>query len=135
MANERAFEVDALATDAPFEPRPPRWLRPARDWVRRLPGGSLIWKIAVAVIGLLIVALGVLLIPLPGPGWAIVFLGLAAWATEFRWAQRLLRRAQRIVRRWTEWARQQSLFVRLIMGVAGLALLAGFAYLGFRFLR
>jgi uncharacterized protein (TIGR02611 family) len=100
-----------------------------------LPGGSLIWKILVAVVGLLIVALGMLLIPLPGPGWAVVFLGLAAWATEFHWAQRLLRRAQRLVRTWTNWARRQSLFVQASLGLAGLAVLAGLAYLGFRFLR
>ena len=27
----------------------------------------------------------------PGPGWLVVFFGLAIWASEFEWAQRLLR--------------------------------------------
>ncbi len=32
---------------------------------------------------------GVRLVPLPGPGWLIVFLGLAILGTEFAWARRL----------------------------------------------
>jgi uncharacterized protein (TIGR02611 family) len=132
MSGEGAPEVKRAHH---FEPHPPRWLRPSRNWVRRLPGGRLIWKIGIALVGLVIVALGLLLIPLPGPGWAIVLLGLAAWATEFGWAQRLLRRARLVLRRWTAWARRQSVFVRLLLGLAGLAFLAAMAYLGIRFLR
>ena len=33
---------------------------------------------------------GSILVPLPGPGWLIVFAGLAILATEYVWAQRLL---------------------------------------------
>jgi uncharacterized protein (TIGR02611 family) len=118
-----------------FEPRPPKWLRPLRDRVRGVPGGPLIWKIAIGLTGLLIVALGALLIPLPGPGWAVVFLGLAAWATEFAWAHRLLGRARRILSEWTAHARRQSLVVRLLLGLAGLVFLVAGAYVGFRLLR
>jgi uncharacterized protein (TIGR02611 family) len=132
MSGERSPKVEPARH---FEPRPPRWLRPSRDRVRRLPGGPLIWRIGIALVGLMIVALGLLLVPLPGPGWAIVLLGLAAWATEFHWAQRLLGHVRRILRGWTEWAKRQSLFVRLLLGLAGLAFLAAMAYLGFRFLR
>jgi uncharacterized protein (TIGR02611 family) len=120
---------------ADFEPRPPRWLRPLRDRVRRMPAGPLIWKLAVGLVGAIIIVVGLLLIPLPGPGWAVVFLGLATWSTEFHWAQRLLGRARRIFHRWTEWAKRQNLFVRLLLGLVGLAFLAGMAYLGFRYLR
>jgi uncharacterized protein (TIGR02611 family) len=127
-------EVGTKPAEVVFEPSPPRWLRPLRDRVRRLPGGVLIWKIGIALIGGLVVLGGVVLIPLPGPGWGIVFLGLAVWATEFHWAQRLLQHARRFVRRWTDWAREQPLIVRLFLGIAGLALLAGLAYLGWRFL-
>jgi uncharacterized protein (TIGR02611 family) len=132
MSGERAPEVKRAKH---VEPRPPRWLRPSRDWVRRRPAGPLIWKIAIALVGLVIVALGLLLVPLPGPGWAIVLLGLAAWATEFHWAQRLLGHVRRILHRWTDWAKRQSLFVRILLGLAGLAFLAAMAYLGFRYLR
>lgn len=115
--------------------RPPKWLRPTRDRVRRLPAGELIWKIVVAVVGGAVVLGGLLLIPLPGPGWVIVFFGLAVWATEFVWAQRLLRWARQILKDWTDWVKRQPLFVRLLLGLVALAVLVGIAYLGWHFLR
>jgi uncharacterized protein (TIGR02611 family) len=118
----------------PFQASPPRWLRPARDWVRRLPAGAIVWKAFIAVVGAAIVVVGLLLIPLPGPGWVIVFAGLAVWATEFAWAQRLLRFVRGLLRDWTAWAKRQPSFVRALLGLAGLLLLAGLAYLGWRFL-
>ncbi|MFL6160620.1 MAG: TIGR02611 family protein [Jatrophihabitantaceae bacterium] len=134
----RTDEVDVaeeVASDAETGPAPPHWLRPARNWVSRRPAGLLIWRIGIAVLGGAIVAGGLLLIPLPGPGWAIVFLGLAVWATEFVWAQRLLRFGRRVLRRWTDWARRQSLWVRGLLGLAGLLLLGGLAWLGWQLVR
>ena len=52
-------------------------------------------RIAVTVVGFAVVLIGIILIPLPGPGWAIVFGGLAILATEYVWAQRLLNYAKR----------------------------------------
>ena len=49
----------------------------------------------VGLLGGAIVVLGFILIPLPGPGWLIVFAGLALLATEFVWAERLLRYGRR----------------------------------------
>lgn len=122
--------VREAAAESPV--RLPRWLRPARAWVRQRPAGPLIWKVLVSLVGGAIVLLGLLLIPLPGPGWVIVFGGLAVWATEFAWADRLLRFARRLLRDWTDWAKRQSPFVRVLLGLAGLVLLAGLAYLGWR---
>ena len=42
------------------------------------------------MVGLLVLGVGILAIPYPGPGWAIVFIGLAILATEFEWARKLL---------------------------------------------
>jgi len=42
--------------------------------------------------------LGLALVPLPGPGWLIVFLGLGIMATEFAWAERLLDFGRRTLR-------------------------------------
>jgi uncharacterized protein (TIGR02611 family) len=117
------------------EPGPPRWVRPMRDRVRRVPGGATIWTVLVGLVGGAIVILGLLLIPLPGPGWAVVFVGLAVWATEFRWAQRLLGYARGVLRDWADWARRQGLIVRLLLGLVGLLVLAGFAYFGWRTLH
>ena len=52
-------------------------------------------RIAVTIVGFAVLILGIVLIPLPGPGWAIVFGGLAILATEYVWAQRLLNFAKR----------------------------------------
>lgn len=130
-----ASALDQRPGDLPAQANPPQWLRPARSWVYRKPGGPLIWKTLIAVLGAAVVGVGLLLIPLPGPGWAVVFLGLAVWATEFVWAQRLLRRGRRLLREWTAWLGRQPLLVRGLAGLLGLALLAGLGYLGWRFLR
>jgi uncharacterized protein (TIGR02611 family) len=71
------------------------------------------------------VVLGVILIPLPGPGWLIVFAGLAVLATEFVWAERLLRYGRRRLHGWTEWVTDQSLLVRGLIALGGLLCLAG----------
>lgn len=49
-------------------------------------------KVAVAVIGVTVLAFGIALIVLPGPAFIVIPLGLAILATEFLWARRLLRR-------------------------------------------
>ena len=41
-------------------------------------------------LGLVLVVGGLVLVPLPGPGWLIVILGIAVWASEFEPAARLL---------------------------------------------
>src|SRR5262249_38055402 len=48
------------------------------------------WQVGVFVIGLAVIAAGVILLPLPGPGWLVIFAGMAIWATEFVWAQLVL---------------------------------------------
>lgn len=90
---------------------------------------DLTYRIVVGVVGAAVVVLGFVLIPLPGPGWLIVFAGLAILATEFVWAERLLRFARRKVHGWTEWVTGQSLAVRALIGLVGLAFVAGAAAL------
>jgi uncharacterized protein (TIGR02611 family) len=66
-----------------------RWAR-WREGLRDRPIADFIYRALVAVVGLAILVVGALAIPYPGPGWAIVFLGLAVLATEFRVARRVL---------------------------------------------
>jgi len=47
-------------------------------------------RIAVLVIGLALVALGLVLLVAPGPGLLVIIAGLAVLATEFAWAERML---------------------------------------------
>lgn len=67
-----------------------RWAR-WRDRVRERPVADFTYRIAVGVIGLAVLGVGILAIPYPGPGWAIVFAGLAILATEFDVARRVLK--------------------------------------------
>lgn len=51
-------------------------------------------RILVLVIGLALVAGGLAMLVLPGPGIVVVIVGLAVLATEFVWAERMLDRAK-----------------------------------------
>ena len=55
----------------------------------------LLRRLAVGVSGSAIVVVGLILVPLPGPGWAIALAGVALLGTEFSWAERLVREVQR----------------------------------------
>ncbi|WP_460063568.1 TIGR02611 family protein [Streptomyces sp. YKOK-I1] len=55
------------------------------------------WQVGVFVIGLAVVVAGIIMLPLPGPGWIVIFGGMAIWATEFVWAQLVLRWTKRKV--------------------------------------
>ena len=90
------------------------------DRIRANPTGRLALKVGVATLGALVVAVGIVLIPFPGPGWAIVILGLAIWAIEFTWARSLLEFTKRHVQSWTRWVGRQSIPVRALVGVVGL---------------
>jgi uncharacterized protein (TIGR02611 family) len=90
------------------------------DKIRANPTGRMALKIGIGVLGGLVVAVGIVLIPFPGPGWAIVILGLAIWALEFAWARNLLEFTKRHVQSWTRWIARQNLPVRLLVGLAGL---------------
>lgn len=52
-------------------------------------------RVAVSIVGFTLVALGLILLALPGPGVALLVAGLAVLATEYVWAQRALNVAKR----------------------------------------
>ncbi len=95
-----------------------------RERVRSTRGGRVAWRSGVAVLGVAVLVIGVVLLPLPGPGWLIIFAGLGILASEFDWAARLLRFARAKVSAWTDWVATQSRPVQALIGLAGLALLA-----------
>lgn len=43
----------------------------------------------IFLLGFSIVAVGIVLLPLPGPGWVIIFAGFAILASEFEFAERI----------------------------------------------
>lgn len=66
-----------------------RWSQ-RRERLRERAVLDFVYRVLVAVVGLTVLLVGVAAIPYPGPGWAILFLGLAILATEFYWARRTL---------------------------------------------
>jgi uncharacterized protein (TIGR02611 family) len=88
-----------------------RWAR-WRDRLRDKPATELGYRITVAIIGLAVLTVGILAIPYPGPGWAIVFVGLAILATEFDWARRLLAYTRRRYDKVMAWFRRQGRWVQ-----------------------
>jgi len=52
-------------------------------------------RIAVTIAGFAVLLAGIALLVLPGPGWLLIFIGLTILATEYVWAERLLKTAKR----------------------------------------
>jgi uncharacterized protein (TIGR02611 family) len=87
-----------------------RW----RDNLRDRPVADLTYRVVVGVVGLAVLGAGVVAIPYPGPGWAIVFIGLAILATEFDWARRLLKYTRERYDRVMDWFKAQGLWVQAL---------------------
>ena len=101
-------DIRAEIADAEREDRPiRRMLRTARAWVARHPRVEIAYRVGVAVVGTIMALGGLVLVPLPGPGWLIVFLGLAVLGTEFHWARRLSGWVKRMLDRFWQWWRQR----------------------------
>jgi uncharacterized protein (TIGR02611 family) len=96
-----------------------------RARLKKHPALALAWRIGVGVLGTAIVLLGLVLVPFPGPGWLIVFLGLGILATEFAWAERLLDFGRAKFRTWLRWVGRQHLAVRALISIATLAFVGG----------
>ena len=67
----------------------------------------------VGILGGLVVLVGLILVPYPGPGWLVVFAGLAILATEFAFAAKALEFAKGKYDAWVEWLKVQSWLVRI----------------------
>jgi uncharacterized protein (TIGR02611 family) len=79
------------------------------------------YRIVVGTIGAIVLIVGIIAIPYPGPGWLIVFAGLGILASEFTWARRVLRYARIKYDAWTAWLGRQSMPARLlVLGLTGL---------------
>jgi uncharacterized protein (TIGR02611 family) len=97
-------------------------------WVRTHPVTRATKKVVIAIVGGAIVVIGLLLVPLPGPGWLIVLAGLGVWAIEFVWARQLLKFVRAQLQRWLVWIGLRPLWQRLLLGAAGLVVLGALAW-------
>ncbi|MGE0221296.1 TIGR02611 family protein [Mycolicibacterium sp.] len=105
-----------------------RWAR-RRDQLRERPAADLVYRLTVGVVGLVVLGVGILAIPYPGPGWAIVFVGLAILATEFDWARRLLAFARKRYDAVMDWFKHQGLWVQVLGAVFTAAVVVGTLWL------
>ena len=105
-----------------------RWAR-WRDRLRDHRKAEFGYRIAVAVIGLTVLAVGTLAIPYPGPGWAIVFIGLAILASEFNWARRLLAYIRVRYDKVMAWFKAQGLWVQVLGAAFTAAIMLGTLWL------
>lgn len=89
------------------------------------------YRALVAAVGFTVLLIGVAAIPYPGPGWAIVFLGLAILATEFYWARRTLTYTRGRYDTAMAWLRRQPRWVQAAGAVlTGLVVVVTLWFLG-----
>lgn len=70
-------------------------------------------QVAVGIVGGFVLLLGVITIPYPGPGWLIVFSGLAILSMEFTWAKKMLLYGRAKYDAWKQWLQKQHYGVKV----------------------
>jgi uncharacterized protein (TIGR02611 family) len=107
---------------------PPELLVTLRERKERHKQRHILHRVAIVLVGLLIVlAGGALAAPgVPGPGIAVILIGLGFLALEFDWAERLLERAIIWGDRAKDRAEETSTKQRVLAGIAGTVAVAAF---------
>jgi uncharacterized protein (TIGR02611 family) len=116
--------------------RPAETGREERDWewrrrIRSNPHSHRIYRTVVGVVGTVVVVAGLVMVPFPGPGWLVVFIGVGILASEFDWAKRLLDFGKAKLTAWNEWMKPKPLWFKGLMGLATAVLVGLFFYLLF----
>jgi uncharacterized protein (TIGR02611 family) len=112
---------------APEATQPPArvgWFRSLRRRIRSHRIGLILWRTMIIIVSTIVIAIGIVLLAIPGPGWLLIFSGLGILSTEFTWAARLLRFARAQVSRWTKWLEHRGRGMQVLVGALGLLLLA-----------
>jgi hypothetical protein len=97
-----------------------------RAHLRRTRGGALLLQAIVFTVGAVFIALGVVLVVLPGPlTIPPILLGLYIWSTEFEWAERLRVRAAERGRIAWEATKRRPVHAAVVTLAGVVALVAG----------
>jgi uncharacterized protein (TIGR02611 family) len=122
MATEEAEREDDAGDDTP------ELLIKLRERKERHEQRHIVHRIAIVLVGFLIVIAGVVLsLPsVPGPGIAVILIGLGFLALEFDWAERLLERGIIYADRLKDRAEQTSPRQRVLSGIAAALAVAAF---------
>lgn len=94
-------QAEVKDEERPLGSRAPRFVKAYRPL-------HVSWQVGVFLVGLAIVVTGIILLPLPGPGWLIIFAGMAVWATEFVWAQLVMRWTKKKLAVFTAWVKKRK---------------------------
>lgn len=71
-------------------------------------------KALIAFVGWSVLLLGAVMIPYPGPGWVVVFIGLSILAREFQWASDVHDYTHSRYHAWQKWLRAQPMYIKAI---------------------
>ncbi len=107
------------------------------DWawrraIRQRPAALAAYRALVLAVGGVLVLGGLALVPLPGPGWLVVLLGLAILASEFEPAQRLLEFVKARLHAWNQWVRSQPRWVQFVFALLTAAFVLAVVWLTLR---
>jgi uncharacterized protein (TIGR02611 family) len=107
---------------------PPELLVKLRERKQRHKQRSILHRIGIVLLGLLIVLAGLVMSGpgVPGPGIAVILIGLGFLALEFDWAERLLERGIIWADNAKDRAEQTSTKQRVLAGIAGAVAVAAF---------
>jgi uncharacterized protein (TIGR02611 family) len=86
----------------------------------------------VLALGVVLILGGLALVPLPGPGWLVVLLGLAILGSEFEPAQRLLTFVREKLKAWNDWVRAQPWFIQGLFALLTAAFVLAILWLTLR---
>ena len=84
-------------TSTTLTPRAHQLLTSIEAWAHQGPVRAAVVKVGVSVFGPLVIAAGVAMLVLPGPGLVVMALGAALLALEYDWARRLLGSCGRVL--------------------------------------
>lgn len=63
-----------------------------RERLNAHPMLRFVYRGIIGALGGFVIVVGIILVPLPGPGWLVIFVGVAILSVEFEWARRVERR-------------------------------------------
>lgn len=92
-----------------------------------------VYRVVILVVGLAVIAAGAAMLVLPGPGWAVIILGLVILAPDFVWAERTLAPVKRFADAAAERAldpkhRRMNLVLLGVAAVVGTAAVVAYLY-------
>lgn len=102
-ATDQAATLETPTTELQAQPSSARGVGhhvgQIRHRARQHPVTRVVWQVLVAAVGAACLVAGGAMLVLPGPGWAVIALGLLILASEFVWFERPLRPVRRFLER------------------------------------